>query len=133
MPFLFIYPAVSIANRFRLRIDFRDITSKSSSSNCCFLNLKYSSIRHLIRYTFVTIWHRRSFSCILRLPKSSMGSVLNPCTATRVSSFAGNLHSFTGMQLILQFTALPLLSLKSMQKFPLYLLATSMMLLVFPL
>lgn len=68
-----VSPIYPVASRFRLRTDFRDIARKSSSSNCCFLNLKYSSIRHLIRYTFVTMWHRRFFSRILRLLKSSMG------------------------------------------------------------
>lgn len=32
-----------------------------------------------------------------------MGSAQKPYTATGVSYFAGNLHNFTGMQLILQF------------------------------
>ena len=88
---------------------------KAADANWRLLNLKYSSIRHLIRYTFVTIWHRRFFSCILRLLKSSIGSVPNPYTATRTSSFAGNSHSLTGIQLILHWTRLPLLFLKSMR------------------
>lgn len=50
-----MYPAARVANRFKFRIDCRDMTRRSSSSNCCFLNLKYSSIDHLIRYTFATI------------------------------------------------------------------------------
>ena len=72
-----IYPAARAANRFRFRMDSRDITRRSSSSNCCFLNLKYSSIRYLIRYTFATIWHSRFFSCIFILLKSSIGSAPN--------------------------------------------------------
>lgn len=90
-----IYPTARVANRLRLRMDCRNITSKPSSSNCCFLNLKYSSIRHLIRNTFATMWHKRFLSCILRLLNSSIGSAPKPYTAAR-QLFCGKFIQFYG-------------------------------------
>lgn len=85
----------------------QDITHKSSSPNCCFLNLKYSSMRHLIRYTFATMWHKRFFSCMVRLLSSSMGSVPKPYTAFILKFhtittliFSCHIHVVTGFPVI---------------------------------
>ncbi len=68
-----IYPVVCVANRFKFRIDFSDITRKFSSSNCCFLNLKYSSILQIMRYIFAAIMHSFFFSVFLNLSAATLG------------------------------------------------------------
>lgn len=84
---------------------------------------KYSSI-YRNRYTLVMMWHSFFFSCIFKLESRSMGSSPKPYMTVKTSSFDGNSQSLTGMQLILHWTTLPLLSLKSMQYAPLYRSAT---------
>lgn len=53
-----IYPIFQKCNKSRFLIDFKDCTLRFSKSKLCFLNLKYSSILHFIKYTLQTAVHR---------------------------------------------------------------------------
>ncbi len=86
-----------VSNRFKFLMDCNGITLKSSSPDCCFLNLKYSYIRHLIRYTFATIMQSFFFSVNPEFVSSIIGSFPKPYTTTMAKSLSGNPHNLIGM------------------------------------
>ena len=71
------YPIAIVSSKSRFLIDFKDCTLIFSKSKFCFLNLKYSSILHLIRYT-LHIAVKIRLSSLFRLVISIIGILPKP-------------------------------------------------------